>query len=363
MKILSNKTFNTVSGIKNTSTPAIRYTIPCCGSGQIAAALKTQTSDCFIKSNKAEKNSKTITLPGIYDKTKIEAEYIKDVILKDAAGKDVRAFLAKSKDTNSTYYICLPQKILCGMSIYDIEDHIYIKALYGQKHDGKYKGAGTELLKFAAQESIRCGHNGKIKLCMGGSPVFYYKNNFRTENNGYEDVKKNAAMDYMARNNLTLNDFYLNGWCTNVVLNPKEAAALLDGKRLYKQSSSSTICNKNIGYKINGKEYFANVDIDFADLSNSESFKNTYVIQAILKSSGKMLQIADLKMRLLEDKEGKKFLSIDSIDLEKISKDCETKIKTELILAAKKKMEEFGAEYISTDISNIEGVRKICSIK
>lgn len=359
MKILSNKIFNPIRNINSTATqPAI----PFCGTMQDAIALNPQTQDSFIKSNKQAKTEKTIEISGIYDEAKIKAKHIKDITLKDTKGKEVKAFLAKSEEAENNYYICLPQKTLCGMSMYGIQDYICIKALYGHRHSRRCKGAGTELLKFAVQESIKQGYGGKIKLCMGGSPVFYYKNNFRTENNGYEDVKKNAALDYMARNNLTLDVFYLDNWCTNVVLKPKEAAALLEGKRLYEQSSSGTICNKNIEYKINGKQYFANIDIDFADLSNCESFENTYVIQAILKSNGKMFQIANLEMQLLKDKEGKKFLSIDSLDLEKISKDCDEKIKEELVFAARKKMEEFGAEYISTDISHIEGAKKISNI-
>lgn len=89
------------------------------------------------------------------DGFKIKCKPQKSVTLKDSKGCDTKAILAAQTSVNGKYFIVKDEKALCRIYFNDKNDSLYIYDLQGQNNNGEFKGAGRELIKTAAQESIK----------------------------------------------------------------------------------------------------------------------------------------------------------------------------------------------------------------
>ena len=181
----------------------------------------------------------------------VKGEIVKKIILKDLSGKKVKGYILKDISRENQYFVCANGKNQCRMIISEDEDSIYIEELYGHNNIGEFKGAGTELLKFASEISLEKGYKGKLSLKMGGSFPFYYKNNFRIDENHTDDVNiKNAALDYITREGVPKNKLWLAHWSTPIViLDEKNAKLMRNSKRLIDSSKSAVLYSKNINLK------------------------------------------------------------------------------------------------------------------
>jgi len=317
-----------------------------------------------IRGTKEDSFTKSIIktdMPGPHGDTDIRGTIVKSIPLKDSNGKNIQGFIIQEVEDENCFYACTKENALCRMEIRPKQSlgggYIYINALFGQENNGVIKGAGTELLKFAAQKSMDMGFDGRLELCMAGSYPFYFKNNFRT-GRGYPDhQRKDAVLDYITRHNVPKDTVWKKDWDSPVmILDEKGAAALLEGRRLYDESKSETMYSKIIQCtEKNGREYSIDTDIDFCDFSTSDPKKNAYTIQAIIKSDENFYtQAAALNMELLEDENGKKYFDANNLYTEKLGKPLEDAVKDELFKAAEIKAKEFGAEYIRTENLNIK---------
>ncbi len=290
----------------------------------------------------------------------IKGTFVKNVTIKDSKGKNTKAFIIQEVKDGNCYYLCTDKEALCRMEIREKNSpcggYIYINALYGQSNDDRYKGAGTELIKFAAQKSRDAGFGGRLQLCMAGSFPFYFKNNFRT-GRGYPDhTRKDAYLDYMTRKNLSQDDIYKKDWDgITVILDETGARALLDDKRFFDKSKSETMYSKTfLTNTQDGREFKTAVDVDFSDLSEDEPEEHTYIIQIILRGSEHFYkQIASLEMQLLKDEKGRKYLKTNKLQTDNMGEKFEKSLQEELLKAANIKAKELGAEYISTKNLNI----------
>ena len=137
------------------------------------------------------------------------------------------------------------------------KDILQVPYLYTQEHKSrKYKGAGTQLLKCAVEESIKRGYNGKLKLQASHSAcspmVFYYKNNFVIPRPsdcrlyGYENCH-NAVIEYAIANNIPIDNLLPETKRSAFMkLDEQGAKAFLQGKQLYKERSVEKLAEKNI---------------------------------------------------------------------------------------------------------------------
>lgn len=289
-----------------------------------------------------------LDMKGPHGRNNLEGRVIKNIKLKDSKGKKVSGCILESTKTSNEYYAATKDEVLCRMRLDEWTNYMYVSELYGQANNGKYKGAGTELLKFAVQKSKEKGYSGRLKLTIGGSPKFYYKNNFRIDKERSKDyIRQNAVLDCMTRLNLYADDIWGKYWGTaNVTLEPKEAEALLEGKRLYNETHSEYMGEVEIEYEVKGEKRKKTVGIDFADLSNCTTTKDVFVAQAYSKNGEKMTPIANIEMRLLEDENGDKYLNIDAFNTNWIAREAVTEV---LMGAVNQKMKELGAKYIKTD--------------
>lgn len=138
-------------------------------------------------------------------------------------------------------------------------------SLHTEDYDNKtYRGAGTELLKCAVNESMKRGYNGRIETWASNSKysplAFYYKENFIVPSfSKYApesfNQKHNAAIEYAISNNIPVQDVlpfsYRKG---HMLLDEEGAKALLEEKRLYEDRTFEKIEQKNI----DGVNYSAN---------------------------------------------------------------------------------------------------------
>jgi len=282
----------------------------------------------------------------------IKGTRVKSIPLKDASGRNIKGFIIQKTGTENCFYACTKENALCRMEMVTKNKpyggYIYIDALFGQGNDGKIKGAGTELLKFAAQKSMDKGFEGRLELTMAGSSPFYYKNNFRTGRGYPEHLRMDAVLDYTKRHNLPKTAVWDKSIDSSpvMILDERGAKALLEGRRLCDEEKSETMYGKKITYGSKGKTFEVTVDIDFCDFSKSDPEQNAYVIQAVLKKEDFYMQLAALEMRLSEDGDGKKFLDIKNIYTNDMDKSLKKTVLKELFKAAKTKADELGAEHI-----------------
>jgi len=301
-----------------------------------------------------------LNMPGPHGRNDLEGKVIKNIKLKDKTGKKVPAYILESTKTQNEYYAATKDEVLCRMNISDLDGSISVNALYGQANNGKYEGAGTELLKFAVQKSKASGKGGRLELTVGGSVKFYYKNNFRQTPRSRNYLRENAALDFITRENLYADDVWNKFWNTPyVVLEEKEAEALLAGERLYKKSHSEYMGEREIEYERKGEKRKMTVGIDFADLSNCTVTDGVFVAQAYKKNVKKseygdniqMRPVANIEMRLLEDENGDKYLHLDTFNMGYTADEAVMNV---LLDVTKEKSKELGAKYIKAD----EAVRK-----
>lgn len=293
-----------------------------------------------------------LDMPGPHGRKDLEGKVVKNIKLKDAAGKKVQGYILESTKTLDEYFVATKDEVLCRMKISDFGDSLSVNALYGQANNGKYKGAGTELLKFAVQKSKDAGKGGRLELTVGGSPRFYYKNNFRQTPHSKNYLRENAVLDFITRQDINIDNVWGKFWNTPyVVLEEKEAEALLHGKRLYEESHSEYMGEFEIEYEHKGEPRKMTVGIDFADLSNYTVTEGVFVVQAYSKSVNEtkfgtnveMHPLANIEMRLLEDENGEKYLQIDTVNESWKGEKAVTK---ELMKVVEAKMDELGAKYI-----------------
>lgn len=291
----------------------------------------------------------TVHMPGQYGFYNASGRYVKNIKLKNASGQDTKGFIIQDAKDRDTYYACTNECALAKMSISKKDDCIFIKGLHGQNNNGEYKGAGTELLRLAVEKSKQEGFDGKIKLCIGGSHPFYFKSNFLiTDGNGEPDLCKNAALDYITRNNIPVNTIWKSFLAVpRAVLYPKEADMLSSKERVCDKSSSGLMYTKHIEYSVREKKFEAGLDIDFCDLSNYSKLKDTYVIQAVLRPAEDIyLPAGAVCMRVLEDMDGHKYLKIERHNSDFTRGEPAETAANELENAVLKKAKELGAEYI-----------------
>lgn len=232
-----------------------------------------------LHSDVFQSSLKTVKL----DNETVKGSFIKDISLKDRQGNNVSGFIIQNKDN---FYACTGDTVLCRMNIKEKKDCIYISELYGQNNKGKYKGAGTELIKYAVEQSRNKGHEGVIKLFMAGSPSFYYKNNFRmTEESDEDYIGANAILDYCTRYGETcssMNSYH--SFAPLMVLDKKGADALMQGIRLTDESKSQKLYDKVIDLPWETLDAVA----DFCD------FGDRFAIQLISKDGEGVRQITCL---------------------------------------------------------------------
>ena len=163
-------------------------------------------------------------------------------------------------------------------------------------------------------------------------------------------------LDFITRENLSADDVWSKFWNTPyVVLEAKEAEALLEDRRLYAESHSEYFGEREIEYKTkHGEIRKMTIGIDFSDLSNCTVTDGVFVAQAYKKSINEskygnnttMRPVANIEMRLLEDKKGDKYLHLDTFNEGYSANEAVMRALLDVIEA---KMPELGAKYIMAD--------------
>ena len=194
------------------------------------------------------------------EKNGVEQSKVRNVTIKDLDGNDVNATIIE--ETYHSHFAHKEKKFILKVNGEQIgyavvvddndNDKLFLNDLYTEEHNyRKYKGAGTELLKSAVNESIKRGYNGKIKVNASHgacSPLpFYYKNNLIIKRP--DDVElygfpqnKNAIIQYAIENNIPVDNMLFEfDRQTFMNLDEKGAKAFLEGKK-----ASSKIFNINL---------------------------------------------------------------------------------------------------------------------
>ncbi len=294
------------------------------------------------------------------NKEDLKGKFLKHTILTDDYGQQKHASIYQNKKMPNEFSIYLDDDFkqhenpLCTMEISDYGDCIYIDYISRKNKNCSIKGAGSELIKFAAQSSISKGYGGKIKLLAVASLPFYYKNNFRTEKAVFSS-EKNAYLSYISRNKSDILYSWPPTW-SNLDLELTQAAghALVQNKKLHTEELTETEYDRILTYSDDFGEHKVNIDIDLCETTNNFSQNKVakeYVIQIIQKSDEDILPIGVLKMQLDEDNNDKKYLSIRNIYINNHPPapnciDSYNKIKDLLLKTARSKMEKLGAHYI-----------------
>lgn len=195
-----------------------------------------------------------------FEKSKTKKVAIKDLsnipieaVIKEVIPQDTKEIKGKNP---KKFIIEVNDKELGYATVSELEDELFLDELSTQENfERNYKGAGTQLLKCAVRESKQRGFNGRLRLKAFHQPepfVFYYKNNFVIKG-GLKHY--NAALDYAAKNNLTIEDVIPEYITTLTMgLDEKSADAFLNNKRLYKTRNVLKICEKTINaqkYQVN----------------------------------------------------------------------------------------------------------------
>ncbi len=291
----------------------------------------------------------TLDMPGRWGEEGVQGKVIKKISLQKRSGGKAPGYILQSTKNNYTYYACTEDEALCRMRLYlDRNNQMYVDSLYGQAGHGKYKGAGTELLKFAVQKSKKEGDKGRLWLTVGGSPKFYYKSNFRISPKIKDHVRKNAVYDLATRQNLYMDDIWDKYWdVPNLTLEIKEAGALLSGERLCDKTHSEYMGDKEIEYQTKkGEKRKMTIGLDFSDLSNCTNTENVFVAQAYRKDGERMKPCSNIEMRLLKDENSDKYLNIDTFNVDYIAKE---EVMEALMEVVEAKSKELGAKYIKKD--------------
>ncbi len=257
-------------------------------------------------------NKNNISFCGVrfLSKDVFEKSPIKTVTIKDVKGNNVDAVIQEEFYKDDTGFFGTNSKMLSlnvdgkklGHTImYDSKngDELYVKELYTEENFRRhYKGAGTELLKCLVEESKRRGHKGKISLNASNFPppfVFYYKNNFQVAS---EFPQYAAAIDYAARNNVSVSKLLPDGMSALAMwLDEKGAEAFLAGERLYEQRNSVTIAKTNI----NNKEFEANC---------TEGQDGDFYFQIINKNANRRQQIWFAAGKIVENQNKEKIMQL-----------------------------------------------------
>ena len=172
----------------------------------------------------------------------------KNVTLSDVNGNEVKAQLIEQpKFRKKTDYYGPTTKAYCikkglknlGYIIFadsSTKDCIMIHELFTHEHASRtYKGAGTELLKAAVQESFNRGYNGRAVVFAAHNPppyVFYYKNNFRPY---MHQTKYIPLLDFAASHpDVNIRHLMPNVNSLYMRIDEDGARALINGIQLYK---------------------------------------------------------------------------------------------------------------------------------
>ena len=251
----------------------------------------------------------------------VEQSKVRNVTIKDLDANDVNAAIIEKP--GSSFFIPNEKKFILKVDDEQIgyavvgddgdKDKLFLISLYTQEHiSRKYKGAGTELLKSAVNESIKRGYNGKIRVnATHGSCStlpFYYKNNFIIEKPdnvklyGYSQYK-NAIIQYAIENDIPVDnmlfDFDRQAYMS---LDEKGARAFLEDKRLYKDRTIEQIAQKNI----NGKNYSSNLI--------QLPYQNEYVLLVDGEDMEKLKTKFFANLLIKENENGKKHFVIQDLD-------------------------------------------------
>lgn len=237
----------------------------------------------------------------------------KVVKIKDLEGHEIHAKIERKEPEffygadAKKFVISVNNNPLGNAIVFDYSTRykgLFLHGLYTEENEDRhYRGAGTELLKCAAEESKQRGYNGQIS-CNAYNDfkppfVFYYKNNFEIYDDVIQHVENahlfNGPLQYAAKNNVSIrsllsdedSSFYMQ-------LNKKGADMLLEGKRLYE----NRICDEVATFEIDGQRYSA----QFIESPK----EGEYFIQVLneSKDSDKLCLIAALKV--VFDENGKK---------------------------------------------------------
>lgn len=306
-----------------------------------------------------------ITVPASeHREAKAECTFLENITLKDIKGNNVNALLLQNKADKNNYYVAIKKdneyKGLCRMHISDTNDFIFIDSLYGQNNEGEYKGAGTELIKYAVNLSRQKGHNGRIRLLAAGSFPFCYKNNFRIADplssayryiSDFNDFDNRASMDALmncaARSNSGCTfDWPLTWEKPELELTEDAADALMRGERLYLDDEYETMYKGDIVYNDGKYKRLLRGDMIFCKAMSSNGAEK-YVVQFVQKNDTMMQWLGSAEISMVEDDFGDKYMDIDIINLNDTvvsykGDDAIKAIKEELLKAAKIKADEFG---------------------
>lgn len=291
-------------------------------------------------------------------KRKMQGEVVKNFQLEDEKGGKRNISIIQYGDDSNFYALCLNNKeeknAICTMEAHDAGDCYYIDSITRFGRHPEIRGAGTELLKFAAKLSIDKGYGGAVKLFAISSFPFYFKNNFRVAKN-FLSSERDAYYSYITRNPTNLHKGLPSIWCDmDFELSEDNATALLNDERLYENDFFETEYNKTLYYNNDSGRHSIKFDADICETTNSDFLQDgdkEYVIQLIQKNPEQIFPIGALKMKLCEDGEGKKYLNVSNVSINDTApapnggNACEV-IKKELFKIADEKMKKLGAEYM-----------------
>lgn len=244
---------------------------------------------------------------------------LKYVTLKDTDGKKVDASIIRCSHDVDTYAICVDKdgfKIpVCEMLMTDDKDCVFIDSIKRTEKYNEINGAGTELIKFAAETSIKKGYGGRVKLFAIASFPFYYKNNFRVERS-FLSSERDAYCSYMARNRNDAPKSFPSVWSdTDFVLTEDMALALLNNERLYEKDLYETEYDKILSYTDKSEKHTMKVDVDFCETTNSSFFQDgnkEYIIQLIKRDEEQLAPVGALKIKLLKDDDNRKYFNVEN---------------------------------------------------
>ncbi len=291
---------------------------------------------------------------------------LKNVLLKDAKAGKVEASIVQYDDDPDIYSVCIDKKgfetPVCKMLVKDKGDCVFIDYIEKNEKYDQIEGAGTELIKFAAEQSMKMGYGGKVELFAIASFPFYFKNNFRVEKS-FLSSERDAYYSYMTRNKIDVPKSLPSIWCdSDFVLTEDAAAALLNNERLYENDLYETEYDKTLNYIDESEKCTVKVDVDFCETTNSSFLHDgnkEYVIQLIQRDDKQISPVGALKVKLLENDGGRKYLNVENLVVDETydvphGKGFYDAVKRELFETAAKKAEKLGAEYIKYNKLNIK---------
>lgn len=196
----------------------------------------------------------------------ITGKTVKNLTLENRKdGRPVDGFIIQDFNRSyPQYFVGADGKNQGRMILTEGKGCMMVEELYGHYNKGEFKGAGSELIKFAVEQSEEKGFNGRLKLFIGGSFPFYYKNNFRIVS---DSNLPNAALDYITRTGASVDAIWKSNWPVKAYLDDDGVKALKEGRRLYEETKSQTLYSKEV--KFSGWKRPLNIDMHFCDLGDS----------------------------------------------------------------------------------------------